>query len=1073
MIGNEVSIAGMNETYDISAFFDQAPSLVGSGQIGTEVNVAVSFVAGVQPGTVTYQWYAADAPLPGETEASLMVTAEMDTIPLKCAVTAGVAGSFQMVETPPVIPLYEAPRGLAELYDEILDINSGPQNIDISSAFIGSDLSYSVSGATGVTIDPVEGVLTIETGRPAGALDLNVSARNSGGVWQARLSVTLEDQPQANQVLDLTATNTGLWTDSHDFPTGDIDGTGIWISGFVFYTGSGWGNPRLAGLANSSEGDEYININVGSIALRNGGPTQQLDAFEALTSPGWYLATARIWRDGAGAVRFSLLRNGLTSSAASYGGTFDITSFNRLGWGILPDSTPQYGASRTAGLAWGRGDPTAYHAAVHNGGAFADPASYDFDADPAATLLGYEAGARMRDDDNVLDVADLSEPWEIEGSPAWFDLPPPYAGGAFGSLKALSAAPTPAGNTIEIVTDLLSEDWDNPTVDLSKVTFWAERGYGSLSAVDASVTTEGSLATVTFTVSRTVFAGEDVRMMLASAWISDASGNRGSGATAMPVENLSDFAVPARVSGLSHGQVAFDFARAYEAGITPDGVMWVRDEGDGVDIAHKTPAQSTAMQGVVERVIHGTMKNPQRREDNFQGYTSVGSEADVRFDPDLAIGFPVTLQTGDSLIGAVGNPAPYAQNGGREGHPVNISQYQGLIVTDFVPGEDDVPPPLVGYDAATRPAWIKVDVPAIVSALPAGYDTTGFDRPDEDIVIARIERFHPALMQFGQVEMKREMTPSGFTDADGYGVNFIGTISAALLLLVDRSTSSPQRERIVRWIVHHYRQWYGLGKLSPNGGHNQGSLGFLVLGDYWANGGAGIPTMLDDMGGNESTAFRIADRSALDQITLPHDNTPGWPRFSRRSMVSSVSGNRITIDRIDRLKGSTLRDASRELQNLLMVRETDGAQVEVTGYNDNTGVLTLSANTHGFSVGDPIYFKAPWTQSVGDYEWIIRIVDGMEEYTPSNNAVYRNLNYWSAEVLVMRALGLIHPSLDAVQGYVEMANRGNQPTSGNDFPAHHVTFVYGSSEPASGTSRWAKSFWGAHWDTIKAVPQLY
>jgi hypothetical protein len=97
----------------------------------------------------------------------------------------------------------------------------------------------------------------------------------------------------------------------------------------------------------------------------------------------------------------------------------------------------------------------------------------------------------------------------------------------------------------------------------------------------------------------------------------------------------------------------------------------------------------------------------------------------------------------------------------------------------------------------------------------------------------------------------------------------------------------------------------------------------------------------------------------------------------------------------------------------------------------------------------------------------------MREYTPSSNAVYRNLNYWSAEVLTIRALGLMHPSMDAVQGYVEMANRSNQPIPGNDFPSHHVTFVYGTNEPASGTSRWAKSFWGTHWNTVKTVPQIF
>lgn len=1073
MIGAQVSTSAMMVTDSIVAIFGEVPVLVGDGRIGSELRVAVTFADDVTPHSVSYQWYGAGALLADETGPTLAVGASLDETALKCVVSAGLAGRVETVETIPVVARHTAPTGPVDLPEEIFDLNSGMQQIDVSGAFTGSDLSYALAGATGVDIDPVTGLLTVQTNRGEGLLELTISARNSGGVWSARLSVTLEEQPQADQVLDLTATDTALTLEDPGFPQSDIDGIGIWISAFVFYPGSGEANPRLAGLANSSSGANYIDIRTSSVALRNGGATFSLPNLDTLTLPGWYLVTARIWKNLAGDTAFILHRNDGVSETGIYRGNFSIATFNRLGWGMLPDTTPKYGSAHSTGMAWGRGDPLAYHTAIYDGGAFKDPASYDFDADSGVVLLGYEAGAKLNDGGVTLEAATLTQNWNLQGSPRWADLPPPYVGGAFGSLESLAIAPTATGETFEVVTDLFAGAWGVATVELSRVTLWASRGYGSLSVTGASVATDGPLATVTFTLSRRVFVGEEIRVQLDDAWITDNARNRGSGTIATSVTNLSQSPVPDRVSGLSHGQVAFDFAAPYEAGITADGIMWARDDGNGVNIARKLPAQSSLTQGGAERVIHGTMQNPQRRSDNVQGYTSVGTEADDRFDPALAVDFPVTLVVNESLVGTVGNVSPFALHGGRSGHPVNIAEYQGLIVTDFVPGPDDFPPPLVGYDASNRPAWASTDVSAIAASLPAGYDTTGFDRPDPEIVINRIDRFHPSLLQFGQVEMKREMTPGGFTNADGYGVNFIATTTSALLMLVDAATGAQQRERIVRCIVHHYRQWYGVGKLSANGGHNQGALGFLVLGDYWINGGVGIPTMLEDMGGNESKAFRIANQAELERITLPHDATPGWPRFSQRSTLSSVNGNQITIERMSGLRGSTLRDATRELGKLILVRETDGAEAAIVDYDDDTGVLSLAANGHGFSVGDPIYCKAPWTQAVGDYEWVIRTSNGMEEYTPSRNAVYRNLNQWSGEVLAMRALGLIHPSMDAVQGYVELANASDLPTPENDFPDAHVTFVYGEDEPASGASRWARSFWNTHWDTVRAVPQLF
>lgn len=1082
MIGSHLAAMGANSEADGIALFEMSPTLVGEGRIGSALSVSVALSAAFPADHVSYQWMSFGTPIAGAVGAQYTVDAADDLAELCCQVTATRGDTVQVLHSESVIARHVAPTGSATLPDEVFASYSGPETIDISTAFAGQDLSFSVMGGTGAAMDAEMGLLTLETDHGNPVVDLMVSASNSGGVWSASLKVAFEEPPQANQVLDFSAADTGLINDAHGLPPGDVSAEGIWFSTMVYFDGVEFGNKRVVGLADPAVGDVYIQIQPSASALRNGGATETLDAFDFLTLPGWYLVTSRLWRDLSGKARCQMWRNELVSAQADFGNTFDLTPFSRLGWSLTPDSTPDFGGYKLSNLAWGTGDPSAYHAAIYNGGQFVDPLFYDFDADPGAVLVGYEDGTRESTQTDPLDPDEVSADWTALGTVAWVDIVPGYAGGEFGSVSSLLTASSSAVATFSVVSTLPMGDWDAPVVDLSKVDLWVRKGFGSAAIVDATVTAEEGVATATFTLSRALFASEIVVCALDASWLYDNAQNKSGRVSEVEIENTSTQAAPAMVMGLSNDDVSFDFDQLYQGGLTADGVMWVLDPGTGVTVVNKYPLQGTGVKNGVDRVTNGTMKNPQRRSDNLQGYSSFGGFTHLeRYDPALSVSFPISLGVNETLIGVRNNLEYETANGGRDGHPVNILSYQGLIVVDAVPGQNDFAPPLVGYEAGLRPSWRHVDVEAIAASLPVGYDTTGMDKPDFEVLLTRIERFHPALFQFSQVEMKREMTPSGFTKGDGYGTNFISTTGSVMLMLLSTESTLAQRVRAVRMIVHHYRQWYGLGRMSSDGGHNQGVWGFLVLGDYWANAGAGLGTLIADTGGNEQSVFQITDQAMLDIMTTPHTGggaNSDRPEFLELTEITSIDGNQITFERIDALNqdNTDTRNAARASSGQNLTRPSDGYSVAFTGHNDNRnsanfGALTV-ADASQLAVGDVVHISAPWEQQIGDFEWTIRAGD-FSQYSASFETVYRGLNQWSAQVLAVQALGLMHPSFDPIRGYVELANTGGGPTAGNDFPTHHNTFVYADNEPASGTSQWVKQFWGLHWTLIKTVPQNF
>lgn len=947
---------------------------------------------------------------------------------------------------------------------DVLDAGMGLVDYPLAGLFTGENLVYSVSGQV-VSIDPVTGVLSVPTDAPSNSITFDVTVSNSGGALVVPVQFILEDGAALDQVLDLGGGSKGLFLNAPGLPA-TLDGNGIWFSAFYYFDGSAESGV-LVGLADSNATTRYVGLSAGDLAMRNGGGDVRTEGFATPAAAGWHLVTGHIWRSPGGAAMMQFRRGNQASAVVSFGNAPNITTWSRLALGYLPDKTPsRYSPYAQCGYNIGIGDPAGFHAWVYNGGEFRDPALYDFAAGGASVVLVSETAARA-DDGDGFDVTDLDLPWVKTGNPTWADIPPPWEA-AIGDIETLVVD----GAGVSIDVRLPFGDWDAVDVDLSKIKLWATRGYGSLSPVANFVTLSGGLATITLVLNRDVYDAEVFRLEFEAGWLSDVAGNAAGVNTFSDVASQSNIAVPASVFGVSLGKIAYDFSAAAPAGISDDGIMWASDSGAGVQVAAKYPVSGTSG----SRVIDGCMKNPLRENDN--GYDSGGEDYYVAA---MNVNFPQALSAGDSLIGARSNLDPFNKGGGRSGNPVMVLEYGGLIVTDnVVPAPSDFAPPLVGYAGAARPNWRSgVDLAAIVSGIEtkiAGdgpYGVSGQDKPDYDTVINRMKRFNPAMAQATYVELRRELQPAGFTARDGYGAEVVESISTAGLVLLAADATTTQRIEIVRWFIHHYQQWYvpilAAGGISPDGGHNQGPWLIFTLADAWVNGAAGVATMLSDVRGNESTAFEIEDTAMLSMLVDPHAGIAGYPEYNAVTSISSVSGQVIRVANIGG-SSSQVRDGTRKRDNMVLVRISDGQEAVVSGVDDKTGDIALASNmSPAISSGDSVYFKAPWVVSIGDFDW--KLTGSFVSYSPSSSSSYRVLNTWGGEVMVARALGYLHSTAGAMEGYVSLAHQPGQPVGSNDFPDPHPSFTYGPNEGFSGTRTWSVDFWNAHWGTISTVSQ--
>jgi hypothetical protein len=166
-----------------------APTLAGTGEIGTELGLEPGLWTGEPAPALGFQWRRDGAPVPGAAARAYLVGPGDDGRALDCLVTATNATGVAVAAAGPVTARHAAPRLLAALPEEVFDQGSGPQRVETAFAFTGAALVFAADGAA---IDPATGALTIPTDAPVAGAEVTVTAANSGGAVSARLVYTVE-----------------------------------------------------------------------------------------------------------------------------------------------------------------------------------------------------------------------------------------------------------------------------------------------------------------------------------------------------------------------------------------------------------------------------------------------------------------------------------------------------------------------------------------------------------------------------------------------------------------------------------------------------------------------------------------------------------------------------------------------------------------------------------------------------------------------------------------------------------------------------------------------------------------
>ena len=184
-----------------------APALSGAGRIGAPVTVAPGVWAGAPAPILGLQWLRSGVEIAGATATTYVPVPADDLASLACRVTASnPAGTASALSTS-LIVTHVPPAPTGTLADVSAGQGSGPIVVEAAPAFAGAALSFSVTGA-GATINAATGQVRIPTTTLRNAVEVTVTARNSGGTATAAFKATVTTQ-QVLPVLIATPVLTG------------------------------------------------------------------------------------------------------------------------------------------------------------------------------------------------------------------------------------------------------------------------------------------------------------------------------------------------------------------------------------------------------------------------------------------------------------------------------------------------------------------------------------------------------------------------------------------------------------------------------------------------------------------------------------------------------------------------------------------------------------------------------------------------------------------------------------------------------------------------------------------------
>lgn len=167
------------------------PVLVGSAKVGAAMNVETGSWSGDPAPSIACQWLRDGVDVEGATGTGYVPDAADDLAEIACRVTARNSGGSAEAVTAALTVTHVAPVAKGELFEEILDEGTGPQEIPTAQDFEGEALVFAVEGAAAV-IDAATGIVSIPTDSPVDGATVTVTATNSGGAAASSFLVTIE-----------------------------------------------------------------------------------------------------------------------------------------------------------------------------------------------------------------------------------------------------------------------------------------------------------------------------------------------------------------------------------------------------------------------------------------------------------------------------------------------------------------------------------------------------------------------------------------------------------------------------------------------------------------------------------------------------------------------------------------------------------------------------------------------------------------------------------------------------------------------------------------------------------------
>lgn len=471
--------------------------------------------------------------------------------------------------------------------------------------------------------------------------------------------------------------------------------------------------------------------------------------------------------------------------------------------------------------------------------------------------------------------------------------------------------------------------------------------------------------------------------------------------------------------------------------------------------------------------INGAMVNPVGTSGNTTSSVPEGDRqafderrptTGVNYNAANAAALPATCSAGDVFVSVISDTTVLtADADGRSGQ---FQEYAAVYFVSNAPNSTALAPEALGWPGrSSLEDSGPINWTAEVAALP-NYALPSYSAPDYETEIKPIgAKFNPgsALTNIDTVFGYENTTPTDWgyyakgsfnstthANYSRYLAQRLSIVEAALMS--DKLTSAQKVEKLKHYTSFGKQFWGTRGSIGPvgasGGAHWQFPFGacatYLKL--------TGNTSALDALHSTVQTtlisqSFQLT-RDFIDAKCQPFgdptDLTDGgtmldYPYNFHWRRIQSVSGNQVVVKGYQGGIGGIQGDSGNSVPQGLIMTDDSANQATITAasrsnFSGGFWDWTITLDSNPFSTGNDIYMGSPYQLRAGDPAWTQKPIAEAQYFNPSNQAAYRNLNFWAGQMLLLQALGLMRDEWLPARNYVLKTSEGNFPTASHEFP---------------------------------------